>query len=172
MPLSIQNFPHHLISMKYTSFILILLSYSLTAQTISKQVIGTGGANYSNQTTKLSYTAGEVVVGAMTDEEGSVQLGNGYYPSLNLEVLNTTIPSLLLEVELYPNPVSAALYITHPNETLFDIQITDINGKVIRRITHDITQPLSMASYSSGTYIIGISSKTSKQTNTYKIIKQ
>ena len=41
-------------------------------------MIGPAGATFENGNNKLSYTAGEVVVGAMTDEDGSVQLGNGY----------------------------------------------------------------------------------------------
>ena len=62
------------------------------SQTISKQVIGPGGATIDNGTNKLSYTTGEVVVGAMTAEDGSIQLGNGYYPSLDLSILNTETP--------------------------------------------------------------------------------
>ncbi len=67
-------------------FLAIFSGYS---QTISKQVIGPGGQTFENGNNKLSYTVGEVVVGAMTDDEGGLQLGNGYYPSLNLSTLNT-----------------------------------------------------------------------------------
>ena len=54
------------------------------SQSISKQVIGPGAQTFENSTNKLSYSVGEVAVGAFNDEEGSYQLGNGYYPSLNL----------------------------------------------------------------------------------------
>ena len=50
----------------------------------------------------------------MTDEDGTYQLGNGYYPSLELSTLNIESPELHLQVKLYPNPVSEALFITHP----------------------------------------------------------
>ena len=74
---------------------LILLSALLifgfvSAQTVSKQVISPLGGNEHNNSHKLSYTVGEIIVGAMTNEEGSIQLGNGYYPSLNLEALELT----------------------------------------------------------------------------------
>jgi hypothetical protein len=69
--------------MKYN--LLFILSCAVgSSQSISKQVIGPAGSTYESGTNKLSYTAGEVLVGAMTSEDGSIQLGNGYYPSLDL----------------------------------------------------------------------------------------
>ena len=75
--------------MRYSILVFLLFSISSYSQTISKQVISPAGSTYENGNNKLSYTAGEVVVGAMTDEDGSYQLGNGYYPSLDLSTLNT-----------------------------------------------------------------------------------
>ena len=75
--------------MRYFTLAILLVSLSGFSQTISKQVIGPAGATYENGNNKLSYTAGEVVVGAMTDEDATYQLGNGYYPSLDLSTLCT-----------------------------------------------------------------------------------
>ena len=87
----------------------MLLTLSVSSQTISKQVIGPGGSTVDNGTNKLSYTTGEVIVGAMTSEDGSVQLGNGYYPSLDLEALSVENPELHLNLKVYPNPVTEDL---------------------------------------------------------------
>jgi hypothetical protein len=89
--------------MRYFTLAILLVSLSGFSQTISKQVIGPAGATYENGTNKLSYTAGEVLVGAMTSEDGSIQLGNGYYPSLDLSTLNTESSELQLQVKVYPN---------------------------------------------------------------------
>jgi hypothetical protein len=67
----------------------------------------------------------------MTDEEGTYQLGNGYYPSLNLSTLNTETPELQLLVKVFPNPTKEVIYITHPTEQLFEVRITDVSGKQI-----------------------------------------
>ena len=159
--------------MRYFILVFLLLGFSSYAQpTISKQVIGPGGATFENGNNKLSYTAGEVVVGAMTDEDGSVQLGNGYYPSLDLSTLNTESPELQLQVKVYPNPVTEAIYITHPTEQFFEVRITDISGKQILQTTHQKQQPLNVQTLTTGTYFITVTTKESKQTNTYKIIKQ
>ena len=155
-------------------FLVLFLFFGagLQAQTISKQVIGPSGATFENGNNNLSYTAGEVVVGAMTDEDGSYQLGNGYYPSLDLSTLNSESPELQLQVKVYPNPVTEAIFITHPTEQFFEVRITDISGKQILQKSHQKEQPLNVQTFTTGTYFISVTTKESKQTNTYKIIKQ
>jgi hypothetical protein len=108
----------------------------------------------------------------MTDEDGSYQLGNGYYPSLDLSTLNTESPELQLQVKVYPNPVAEAIFITHPTEEFFEVAITDISGKQILQTQHQKQQPLSVQTLTIGTYLISVTTKDSKQTNTYKIIKK
>ena len=159
--------------MRYFILAFLLLGFSSYSQpSISKQVIGPSGATFENGNNKLSYTAGEVVVGAMTDEDGSYQLGNGYYPSLDLSTLNTESPELKLQVKVFPNPTTEAIYISHPTEQFFEVRITDISGKQTLQTGHQKEQPLSVQTLTTGTYFITVTTKESKQTNTYKIIKQ
>jgi len=108
----------------------------------------------------------------MTSENSNIQLGNGYYPSLNLSTLNTESPELQLQVKVFPNPTKEVIYITHPTEQFFEVRISDVSGKQILQITHQKQQPLSVQTLSTGTYLVTVTTKDSKQTNTYKIIKQ
>ena len=159
--------------MRYFILAFLLLGFSSYSQpTISKQVIGPSGATFENVNNKLSYTAGEVVVGAMTDEDGSYQLGNGYYPSLDLSTLNTETPELKLQVKVFPNPTTESIYISHPTEKFFEVRITDVSGKQILKTTHQRQQALSVQTLTTGTYFVTVTTRDSKQTNTYKIIKQ
>jgi hypothetical protein len=159
--------------MRYFVLVFLLLGVSSYAQpTISKQVIGPGGQTFENGNNKLSYSVGEVAIGAMTDEEGTYQLGNGYYPSLDLSTLNTETPELQLQVKVYPNPVAEAIFITHPTEQFFEVRIADVSGKQILQTAHQKQQPLSVQTLTTGTYFITVTTKDSKQTNTYKIVKK
>ena len=158
--------------MRYIILAIFFASLSGFSQTISKQVIGPGGGVFDTGTNKLSYTTGEVVVGAMTSEDGSIQLGNGYYPSLDLSTLNTQSPELKLQVKVYPNPTTEAIFITHPTEQFFEVRITDVSGKQILQTAHQRQQTLCVQSLTSGTYFVTVTTRDSKQTNTYKIIKQ
>ena len=159
--------------MRYFILVFLLLGFSAYSQpTISKQVIGPAGATFENGNNKLSYSVGEVAVGAMTDEDGTYQLGNGYYPSLNLSTLNTETLELQLQVKVFPNPAKEVIYITHPTEQFFEVRISDVSGKQILQTAHQKQQPLNVQTLTTGTYFITVTTKDSKQTNTYKIIKQ
>ena len=158
--------------MRYLKVVFLFVGCLGFSQSISKQVIGPGGQTFENENNKLSYTVGEVAVGAMTDDDGSFQLGNGYYPSLNLSTLNTETPELQLQVKVFPNPTKEVIYITHPTEQLFEVSITDVSGKQILQTAHQKQQPLDVQTLTTGTYFVTVTTKESKQTNTYKIIKQ
>ena len=158
--------------MKTTTILFLFVGCFGFSQTISKEVIGPGGQTFENGNNKLSYSVGEVAVGGMTDEGGTFQLGNGYYPSLNLSTLNTETPELQLQVKVFPNPTKEVIYITHPTEQFFEVRITDVSGKQTLQTQHQKQQPLSVQTLTTGTYFITVTTKVSKQTNTYKIIKQ
>ena len=158
--------------MRYLTLALLLTSLSIQSQTISKQVIGPAGATFENGNNKLSYTAGVVVVGAMTDEDGTYQLGYGYYPSLDLTPLSIETSDLDLKIKVFPNPATEVIYITHPTEQFFEVKITDVSGKQILQTAHQKQQHLSVKTLTTGTYYITVTTTESKQTNTYKIIKQ
>ncbi len=155
--------------MKYLVTVLLVttLGYS---QTISKQVIGTAGKTQSNGNLKVSWTAGEPVVGLMT--AGGNQLGNGYYPALNLQALSVEDNVLDVQLKVYPNPTSKSLYVTHPNMNSFGITILDLNGKQLYSGTINKDEPLDVSNYTQGMYLVSVENKETNKKNTYKIIKK
>ena len=155
--------------MKQLIFIL-LASTTCFSQTISKQVIGTAGKTQSNSNLKVSWTTGEPVVGLMT--AGGNQLGNGYYPAMDIQALSIDDLALNVEIMLYPNPTSQSLYVSHPEYSSFSIHIADINGKQIYIGTIEKEMPLDVSSYTQGMYLITVENKESNKKNTYKIIKK
>jgi hypothetical protein len=155
--------------MKQLIFIL-LASTTCFSQSISKQVIGTAGKTQTNSNLKISWTTGEPVVGLMT--AGGNQLGNGYYPAMDIQALSIDDATLNVEIKVYPNPTSQLLYVSHPDLTSFQIQIVDMNGKQIYAGTIEKEVPLDVSSYTQGMYLITIENKESNKKNTYKIIKK
>jgi hypothetical protein len=144
-----------------------LLSFS---QTISKQVIGAAGKTQSNGNSKLSWTVGEPVVGLMT--AGGNQLGNGYYPALNLQALSIEENTLEAQIKLYPNPTSQSLFVSHPDITSFEITIVDLNGKQLYSGTINKDEPLDVSNYIQGMYMVTVENTATNKKNTYKIIKK
>ncbi len=144
-----------------------LLSFS---QSISKQVIGTSGKTLTISNLKLTYTVGEPVVGLMT--AGGNQLGNGYYPAMDLQALSVEDNVLDVQLRVYPNPTSQSLYVTHPDTNSFGITIVDLNGKQLYSGTINKEVPLDVSGYTQGMYLVTIENTTTNKKNTYKIIKK
>ena len=140
------------------------------SQTISKQVIGTAGKTQSNSNLKVSWTAGEPVIGLMT--AGGNQLGNGYYPALDLQALSVEDNILDVQLRVYPNPTSQSLYVVHTGISSFGITIVDLNGKQLYSGTINNDEPLDVSNYTQGMYLITAENKETNKKNTYKIIKK
>jgi hypothetical protein len=155
--------------MKHILLIFLITSFSYS-QTISKQVIGSAGKTQSNSNLKVSWTAGEPVVGLMTS--GGNQLGNGYYPALNLQALSVEDNVLDVQLRVYPNPTSQSLYVSHPDMSFFEITIVDLNGKQLYSGTINKEEPLDVSYYTQGMYLVTVENKETNKKNTYKIIKK
>jgi hypothetical protein len=154
----------------FNKLILCLLSFGwLNAQTISKTIIGSTGKTFSNGNAKVSLTIGEPVVGLMT--ASGVQLGNGFYPSLDLQSLNNNEPSFDNQIIVYPNPTSQSIFIYHLTLETFYVEIHDVNGKSLFNATVYKEQPINISSYAKGAYFITVANAENKKYNTYKIIK-
>ena len=149
---------------------LFLITATGYSQSISKQVIGAAGKTQSNGNSKLSWTVGEPVVGLMT--AGGNQLGNGYYPALNLQALSVEDNVLDVQLRVYPNPTSQSLYVSHPEISSFEITIVDLNGKQLFSGTINKEEPLDVSSYTQGMYMVTIENTITNKKNTYKIIKK
>jgi hypothetical protein len=152
------------------SLFFLLITVTGYSQSISKQVIGSAGKTQSNANLKVSYTVGEPVVGIMT--AGGNQLGNGYYPALNLLALSVEDNVLDVQLKVYPNPTSQLLYVSHPELNSFGITIVDLNGKQLYSGTINKEEPLDISNYTQGMYMVTIENTTTNIKNTYKIIKK
>ena len=156
--------------MKY--FLTLISFVSLSAQSVEKSVTSAIGNFYSGQNFSVSYNAGELVIGSQASEDGSIQLGSGYYPSLNLITLDVNIPELKFGYNLYPNPVRDALYIEHPTLSEFIVSIHDINGRLVYEQLSQVKKPISTSNLSLGTYIVSVKTTDNQRINFYKIIKE
>ena len=103
---------------------------------------------------------------------GNNQLGNGYYPALNLQALSVEDNTMDVQLKVYPNPTSQSLYVSHPEMNSFRITIVDLNGKQLYSGTINKDEPLDVSNYTQGMYMVTIENATTNKKNTYKIIKK
>ena len=157
--------------MKNIVFLLFIpfLSFS---QSISKQVISTAGEYFFNDNAKLNFTSGETFVGNMTSEDNSIQIGNGYYESLDLTTLSNNIPDLELNVNLFPNPTDSYISIKYPSIENLSLIIYDINGKQINKFFIKSNQIINISALSNGIYLIKILMISNNKSKLFKLIKK
>lgn len=164
--------------MRKTFYFLLIVFTSLgmaNAQSISQSVIASSGATISGSSNTLSYTAGEAVVGDISNGES---LGQGFWMgAIEGVVLSNEDFTLDVQATLYPNPVTDYLNISFNDMVgeAFNISIFDINGKQIYRkeLTNSTSiETLNFTGYSKGVYILNIEQHATTKSKSFKIIKQ
>lgn len=148
--------------------IIFFISSICFAQSISKQIIGSAGNNFSNTNIKVNFSIGESVVGIMTYNGN--QLSNGFHPGFNSEVLDLNDNLKSEQIIVFPNPTSKFLYVHHSKLNTFEAIILDINGKVLYSGNFQNDIPLDISNYMPGLYMVIIENKENNLKKTYKII--
>lgn len=164
--------------MKKTFFLLIIAFITISvsrAQSLSQVVIASSGATISGTSNTLSFTAGESVIGKISNGEN---LGQGFWQgAIEGVVLSNEDFTLDVQTTVYPNPVIDNLNISFKDMAGqdFDIAIYDLNGRqVYQKGLRDNTsnETLSLSEFSSGMYILNIEQRATGKSKSFKIIKQ
>jgi len=145
------------------------------AQSLSQVVIANSGATISNASNTLGFTAGEPVIGNISN---GIYLGQGFWLGATAELtLSAEDFSLEVETSVYPNPVTDYLNLKF-NEMAgqdFDVHLYDMNGKQILRkelMNSSANETIDFQSYSNGMYMLNIVQRATNKSKTIKIIKQ
>lgn len=150
--------------------VFLLLTFFSYAQSISKSVIGMAGKTQTNGGLSVSWTAGEPIVGLMS--AGGNQLGNGYYPSLDVKALSKEDFTMEVAIRVYPNPTSNYLYAEQKEQHQLGINVVDVNGRVLLENKINSGGQIDISNFSKGIYIVQVQDLQTKKKNTYKIIKK
>ncbi len=164
--------------MKTVSFLLViaLLTISVThSQSLSQVVIAIAGTTISGASNTLSFTAGEAVVGKISNNES---LGQGFWlGAIEGVVLSNEDFTIKAQMTVYPNPVTDYLNISFKDMAgeVFGISIYDATGKQVykKELTDSASnETIDFGGFSSGMYILNISQNASEKSKSFKIIKQ
>ena len=140
-------------------------------QTKAQQVIGNSAGDIKSEYGSLSWTLGEPVIKTIK--------GNNYFLTQGFQQSNFIIteiedtPSLLYEINVYPNPVTTSLiiHIANTNISMMSYNMVNSKGSVIK--SGDITTSetiIPVQDIVPSIYFIKIFYKK-KQTKTFKIVK-
>lgn len=159
---------------------LIVFSFGASfsyAQSISPQSVNSSGTSMSQSNGSLSFTVGELVVLSQTDSDGNT-LGGGFTSGATISTASIQEPNVaVLNVRVYPNPTTDLLTVAIQETKLpyFEIEITDMSGKVISKdkyagISNNIG--INSTSWNTGTYFLKLIGENAEVLGIYKIVKQ
>lgn len=159
------------------TMILVFSSGFGYAQSISPQSINSSGTSMAQSNGSLSFTVGELVVLSQTDSDGNT-LGGGFTSGATISTASIQEPNeALLQVKIFPNPTTDLITVAIQETKLpsVEIEITDINGKVIFKETYagiSNNIGLNTASWNMGTYFLTLIGNKAEVLGIYKIVKQ
>ncbi|NDB36075.1 MAG: T9SS C-terminal target domain-containing protein [Flavobacteriia bacterium] len=160
------------------SIAITLFSKTLcSAQSISPSSVNNGGVSLSQANGSLSFTVGELVVVGFTDVQGN-SLGSGFTSGATLTTVSLKeCDTSLFNVQVYPNPTQAIVFIQIDCSYLEDffLTITNLEGKVIKYTQYNKQEKLiaiNTSDFTPGTYLLNFKDKNHELLSLYKIIKQ
>jgi len=166
--------------MKKSLFLLltVYLNLAANAQSISPQVIASGGDFFANSSNSISWTLGETVV--ETFKVGNVILTQGFQqPFYHLTSIDESLSPHKNQIAVYPVPSTNLLNINFNNkiETPVIIELFDFHGRMV--ISKSVDFPLTSTELNlmpvlAGLYMLKISSLEPDGKvwiNNFKIIK-
>ncbi len=146
------------------------------SQTLSPTVIASAGTVFTDGTTSLSWTLGEIAVSTITS--GSNKLTQGFHqPEINIPI-GIDNASGQNFISAFPNPVSDNLVLalsTVVTENI-SVEIMDMLGRVVKSETlysgtAETKHTIQMSDFAPGAYLVKASGKNSKLLKTIKITK-
>lgn len=139
---------------------LLIVSF-VSAQSIERFVIGSGGGSYNDGTTYVDYTSGETVISTIGNVNNFLTQGF-QQPFTNTYVAVQELPEQSNSVQLFPNPVVDQLNIqfTDPGNETCRIMLMDGLGQLLVDIEIvPASQPIfeiDFSRYATGHYYLRI----------------
>ena len=149
-----------------TLSVLTLFSYCSNAQDLKEDLISTSGGYYSNSTSEINWTLGEVMVESYIDQVEQGLL----HQSIVVTRLDRHKESPLIEV--FPNPFVESIKVKTDMKRKYRIQIFNGNGQLVYNHDNPPDGVIDLKNFNIGIYYLKvIVDDSNKSVNEFKLIK-
>lgn len=158
--------------MKYLFVLLFILPLGLTAQEMTRTVVGSAGGYYTDVNAgNLHWTVGEI---ATSYFENGTSLAEGFHQTY-VDLVVTAIfeaPELDLSLDVYPNPTVGRLTLAGDWLSGDRVQIVDLTGRrLVEKELLPEREEFQLQNYPAGTYLLTIV-REGKPLKSFRVIKQ
>jgi hypothetical protein len=153
-------------------FSAMLIVLAVSAQ-VKQEVIASAGGYNSTPGLSISWTLGETIIPTFKSQDGSLVLTHGFQQQLIITTVAENI-DVLVNVKVFPNPVSDLVNIQFESPTTEEIILTvlDSQGKLVKKDIVEINsseKQLSLQDLAGGIYYLRLTK--GKNINVYKVVK-
>lgn len=151
--------------------LLVLLSVSLHAQHLERQVTASAGDyRQAPGLGSLHWTLGETVTETLTS--GSIRLSQGFHQLYIFTVDFDEPEELAFSFKVFPNPASASVNIQTDHSQPLYWQLTDVAGRLLQAqsLPAFSLQAIDLQSLSAGVYLLRATDER-RRVRTFKIVK-
>ena len=148
-----------------------VITFSVNAQSISSEVIGTAGNDMLSPDVALSYTIGEPAVNYWN--VGGKFLTEGFQQN---EVIITSISESneAVNLNVYPNPFATSFNVDFNSGSDYALVVSDGLGRIVKSET-DLTgidrYTMDMKNMAAGIYYLNVLDKLHQPVAVYKLVK-
>lgn len=154
------------------------LSIGMNAQSLSPQVIASGGDFFQAGGVSLSWTLGEPVVETVSNGAVNIILTQGFQQPEDFTIGIRSIVAADVFVNLYPNPTAQSIRmdLKYGENSRLKIELIDVLGRVLNSDNLEVTKnlvsnyQLDVSALSAGMYMFRLTDN-GKLLNTYKFQK-
>lgn len=149
-----------------------LIGFSLQAQTISSELISSGGDNFANSNLQLNWSLGELQTESFVGSQ--YILTQGFHQETFAITKISENPFFDISIVVFPNPTKDFINLKVENNDTKGLYyvLFDLNGeKLLSGEFSDLTEQINFSEYTSGTYFIKIL-QNNKQVKSFQIIKK
>lgn len=147
---------------------------SISAQSITPEVIASGGDHYVQTNAQLSFTIGEVVIETVTATNSIITQGFHQPDGASNPGFESNLPAYL-GVNIYPNPSADHITVELENNTMdLTIELFEMTGKLVASERIPAFQnkvEIDVSAFANASYLLSIHSKDKKHFATYSIQK-
>lgn len=153
------------------TYFFLFITACLSAQTLTRSVIGSAGHSLSNSDVTVGFTIGEPLIGLIANE---TSINQGFWAgSLIVEAI--TEEEDLDGILVYPNPVDDELTIYTNNKKIFGVTLFSVNGQRALKQNLESTKlehRIDLSYVAKGIYVLRLYVEGDNKGKLFKIIKR
>jgi len=161
--------------MKRSTIFLLFLGavFGVHGQSLSPEVLSSGGESYNSPNVQLDWTAGESVI--QTAAAGNTQLTQGFHQTqLTITAIDPDLQNPF-EVKVFPNPAQEYVFVeAEAGHGPAMVRLVDMHGRILSQPSPLVAgerQEFDLSQVALGQYLIQIVSLEGGPLRTFKVIK-